>query len=69
MLLQKKKTKQKTVKQKANKKTKQNKTKKKQSIRNIGYEKCKKCVVIVSVERSIVRSVSSVSNVSIGYHM
>ena len=61
------KTKQKTVKQKANKKTKQNK--KKQSIRNIGYEKCKKCVVIVSVARSIVRSVSSVSNVSIGYHM
>ena len=62
------KKKQKTVKQKANKKTKQNKTKK-QSIRNKGYEKCKKRVVIVSVERSIVRSVSSVSNVSIGYYM
>ena len=49
-------------------KTKNSKTKK-QSIRNIGYEKCKKRVVIVSVERSIVRSVSSVSNVSIGYYM
>ena len=57
----------KTVKQKANKKT--NKTKKKQSLRNIGYEKCKKRVIIVSVERSIVISVSSVSNVSIGYYM
>ena len=65
MLLRKKK---KTVKQKANKKTKQNK-KKKQSLRNIGYEKCKKRVIIVSVERSIVISVSSVSNVSIGYYM
>ena len=56
MLLQKK------AKQKPNKK-------KKQLIRNIGYEKCKKRVVIDSVESSIVRSVSSVSNVSTGYSM
>ena len=48
---------------------KQNKTKQKQLIRNIGYEKCKKRVVIDSVKCSIVRSVSSVSNVSIGYSM
>ena len=65
MLLQKKK--QKTENKKLTKKTKQNK--KKQLIRNIGYEKCKKRVVIDSVECSIVRSVSSVSNVSIGYYM
>ena len=64
---EKNKTKQKTENKKLTKK--QNKTKKKQSIRNIGYEKCKKRVVIVSVERSIVRSVSSVSNVSIRYYM
>ena len=57
---------------KQNKKQKtKNKTKqKKQLIRNIGYEKCKKRVVIIdSVECSIVRSVSSISNVSIGYSM
>ena len=54
-------------KQKTKKLTKkQNKTKK-QLIRNIGYEKCKKRVVSASVECSTVRSVSSVSNVSIGY--
>ena len=58
MLLRKKKTKQKN-------KTKQ----KKQLTRNIGYQKCKKRVVIDSVECSIVRSVNSVSNVSIGYYM
>ena len=54
-------------KQKTKKTKKQNKTK--QIIRKIGYEKCKKRVVIDSVECSIVRSVSSVSNVSIGYSM
>ena len=56
---------------KKNKTKQKNKTKKKQliMIRNIGYEKCKKRVVIDSVECSIVRSVSSVSNVSIGYYM
>ena len=67
MLLRKKKTKQKTENKKLTKK--QNKTKQKQLTRNIGYEKCKKRVVIDSVECSIVRSVSSVSNVSIGYYM
>ena len=54
---EKKKQKQKTNK----KKTKQNK--KKQLIRNIGYEKCKKRVVIDSVECSIVRSVMLVLDI------